>query len=134
MQELSQVYHGLPAVGVAGNNGSVGKAGTGIYFGFINDFFDSNYIPIDTFMHDAVNVNTIDAKSFNGKKYYTGVIQYLDKYGDKVNSSANIDKESVDFADINANYSSLENVSLNVEDTTKNSSFTYTYDKLYLTK
>lgn len=134
MKEYSEKYHGLPSVGVAGINGSVGKAGNGIYFGFINDFFDSNYIPIDTFMHDAANIMTLNKKTLSEKKYYTGVVQYVDKYGMTVNSSANIDKESTDFADLNANYSSLENVSIGFKNETKNSSYSYGYEQLYLTK
>lgn len=53
MKVLKQKYHGLPGIGVNGLNGSTGENGKSIYTGFINNFFDGDDLPIETFIYVA---------------------------------------------------------------------------------
>ena len=64
MRNLYQKNHGLPGLGIKAQQGEKGEKGTGIYFGFINEFFDYNYIELDS----SIRV----AKQKNLLSYYTG--------------------------------------------------------------
>lgn len=69
MIKLYQKNHGLPGIGIKANNGKTGVSGNSIYFGFINEFFDNDYISIDTSVRDAVRRK----KYNNSTLYYSGV-------------------------------------------------------------
>lgn len=71
--------HGLPAIGVDGIQGNPGKKGKGIYFGYINDFFNSvdytvtSYLYAEQYNSDIADVNDYNRRlSESDTAYYTG--------------------------------------------------------------
>ena len=50
---LYQKHHGMPGIGVQGKHGNIGEKGQGIYIGFINTFFETNDIPVNTIVKIA---------------------------------------------------------------------------------
>ena len=71
--------HGLPGIGVDGYQGDAGKKGNGIYFGYLNDFFESfQYTTIPYIYAESYDPNA-DAYvqrmySPTDTSYYTGFI------------------------------------------------------------
>jgi hypothetical protein len=58
MDSLYQKYHGKPGIGVHGLPGGKGNTGNGIFIGFINEFFDSTDISVNTLVKIAKrNIN-----------------------------------------------------------------------------
>ena len=53
MKILKQKYHGLPGLGINGKTGKKGKNAESIFFGYINEFFDGQYIDIKTYIYVA---------------------------------------------------------------------------------
>lgn len=53
MESLYQKHHGKPGIGVQGLPGERGKYGKAVYIGFINEFFDSTDIPVNTIVKMA---------------------------------------------------------------------------------
>ena len=68
MQEFYQKYHGLPGIGVSGQTGNRGKKGTGVYIGFVNDFFNTNSIDVDTIVRVARQIKN-PSSGFTGSFY-----------------------------------------------------------------
>lgn len=65
MKNIYQKHHGLPGIPqVSGTDGSDGENGRNIYFGFVNDFFDSIELTVDNIVRYAQD------SSYN---YYTGL-------------------------------------------------------------
>lgn len=60
-QELYQKYHGLPGIGVSGKTGDKGKKGAGVYIGFVNDFFNTNSVDVDTIVRVARQISNPDS-------------------------------------------------------------------------
>lgn len=60
-QNLYQKYHGLPGIGVSGKTGDKGKKGTGVYIGFVNDFFNTNSVDVDTVVRVARQISNPDS-------------------------------------------------------------------------
>lgn len=56
-QDLYQKYHGLPGIGVSGKTGDKGKKGAGVYIGFVNDFFNTNSVDVDTIVRVARQIS-----------------------------------------------------------------------------
>ena len=63
MKSLYQKHHGKPGIGVQGIPGERGKYGKAIYIGFINEFFDSTDIPVNTIVKMAQR--KINAQEYN---------------------------------------------------------------------
>ena len=71
--------HGLPAIGVDGSCGNQGKKGKGIYFGYINDFFESIDYTVTPYLYaEQYNTDIEHANDYNRRMnesdtaYYTG--------------------------------------------------------------
>lgn len=98
-KKLQQKKHGLPGLSLAsGRDGASYESGTNIYFGFINDYFETITVPV-------INLVCV-AKKENGD-YYTGI--FYDNGNDQQNYttsselSENIYKPITDF-DLNTRY------------------------------
>lgn len=63
MESLYQKHHGKPGIGVQGLPGERGKYGKAVYIGFINEFFDSTDIPVNTIVKMAQR--KINAQEYN---------------------------------------------------------------------
>ena len=71
IDNLHQKHHGLPGVGFSsGTNGMDGEGGNNVYFGYINDFFE-------TIKMDADNLIRIAQETSTGKPY-TGMFTLKD--------------------------------------------------------
>lgn len=78
MQDLIQKNHGLPGLGVKASQGEKGDNGIGTYFGFINEFFNYNYISIDTDARVAAQVNSSSSASHSSAgSHYTGIVKEI---------------------------------------------------------
>lgn len=64
MNSLYQKYHGKPGIGTHGLPGEKGNSGKGIFIGFINDFFDSNDISVNTIV--KIGQRIINAQEYEG--------------------------------------------------------------------
>lgn len=58
--------HGLPGMGYYGEPGEKGRNGNGVYFGHINDFFDSEFIDFDTIVRTAPVVGRENVEGYTG--------------------------------------------------------------------
>ena len=88
MNSLYQKYHGTPGIGVHGLPGEKGNTGNGIFIGFINDFFDSNDISVNTIVKIAQRI--INAQEYNGdfKEFADSRYEsYMDKYSNATDTS-----------------------------------------------
>ena len=88
MNSLYQKYHGKPGIGVHGLPGEKGNTGNGIFIGFINDFFDSNDISVNTIVKIAQRI--INAQEYNGdfKEFADSRYEsYMDKYSNATDTS-----------------------------------------------
>lgn len=74
--KLYQKKHGLPGISmISGNDGMSYESGTNVYFGFINDFFDTISVPVS---------NLVRIAQKNKNAYYTGIfINNKDNYSDQ---------------------------------------------------
>lgn len=58
--------HGLPGIGYYGAPGEKGQNGNGVYFGHINDFFDSEFIDFDTIVRTAPVTGRENLEGYTG--------------------------------------------------------------------
>lgn len=97
---LYQKKHGLPGTPVSsGNDGMSYDSGTNVYFGFINDFFDTISVPVS---------NLIRIARKNSSEYYTGI--FYSSGGDQQNydsqqagNTSNVYRPITDF-NVNTRY------------------------------
>ena len=87
MNSLYQKYHGKPGIGTHGLPGEKGNSGKGIFIGFINDFFDSNDISVNTIVKIGQRIINAQEKEedfteFAEHRYNS----YMDKYSNAVSS------------------------------------------------
>ena len=88
MNSLYQKYHGKPGIGTHGLPGEKGNSGKGIFIGFINDFFDSNDISVNTIV--KIGQRIINAQEYNGdfKEFADSRYEsYMDKYSNATDTS-----------------------------------------------
>lgn len=62
-------YHGLPGVGIIGQVGEKGEKGNSMYIGYIDNFFDGVYAPINTIVKIALRNKNTDVSNFFDKEF-----------------------------------------------------------------
>lgn len=69
-KNLYQKKHGLPGVSMtSGQDGQSFNDGVNVYFGYVNDFFDTVSVPV---------VNLVRVAQADTSNYYTGVFKLED--------------------------------------------------------
>ena len=97
--------HGLPGIGIDGSQGPDGNNGKGVYFGHINQFFDSSILQLSPYIYTAKYNQETDGYRVRTNRadtdYYTSF--YKEEYDEPVNTLITSDNSQIDIYEVKTN-------------------------------